>query len=79
MLQIDDKKNDKNVICHIISKDTREIMHYVHLDENKADEISCIELNDEYITQCVPYRMRERDVYFVCGMAGSGKSYFIKN
>lgn len=54
----------------LLDKDSEESL------EDAFDQID--ELNDEYQFQIVPNKNKERDVLYVCGMSGSGKSYFIK-
>ena len=60
-------KNDKNKIVSNIS---------CHPDYK---EIESIELHDNFKIQIVPRKFKERDVFFIAGESGSGKSTYVRN
>ena len=77
MIRID---NCDNTVCYIKTKGgNSKVEAHVSVDNSDSNGVKGFELNDEYYYQLVPRKGKERDVLFVSGESGSGKSYFCKN
>jgi hypothetical protein len=76
MLSLQKNEHDKP-IC-IIKKNDEEISEvYLHEKKNETiDGFSEMDLQDGYQFQPVPNQSKERDVLFIAGKSGSGKSFY---
>lgn len=79
MLSLTNEK-EKPTYVGIVKKDDKKVAP-IYLYEKK-DEVSKgfseLDLSDGYLFQQVPNDKKERDVLFVAGKSGSGKSYYTR-
>jgi predicted AAA+ superfamily ATPase len=79
MLSLKSNDKSKKPICIIKSdkKKTGEVFLYDKINKNE-DGFDEMELKDNFTFQLIPNKNNQRDVLYIAGASGSGKSYYCK-
>ncbi len=80
MLSLEKENNNSNVICKILNDKKKEVnIVYLNdkIDKNK-EGFTSLELKNNLKFQLSPDTTRKRNILYIAGCSGSGKSYFIK-
>jgi hypothetical protein len=74
------KQENAKPVCIIKNKDDKKVKEIFLYEKKKnvVDGFSEMELENEFQFQQIPNQDKERDVLYVAGASGSGKSHYIK-